>query len=140
MFPAGVPGGTGSDIRLQSIPAASKILPLHSIAVISNAMVREAREGDLRELLELYQYLHEKEVPGPSRQLSAAWRKILEDPDHHLLSAGIVVDHELVGSFGLVDINKMFTQGQIFILEQIRDIFQIAYHNSKDIQNLSKRQ
>lgn len=48
-------------------------------------MVREAREGDLRELLELYQYLHEKEVPGPSRQLSAAWRKILEDPDHHLL-------------------------------------------------------
>ena len=35
-------------------------------------MVREAREGDLQELLELYQYLHEKEVPGPSRQLSAA--------------------------------------------------------------------
>lgn len=48
-------------------------------------MVREAREGDLQELLELYQYLNEKEVPGPSRQLSAVWRKILEDPDHHLL-------------------------------------------------------
>lgn len=29
-------------------------------------MVRKAREGDLQELLELYQYLHEKEVPGPS--------------------------------------------------------------------------
>ena len=29
-------------------------------------MVREAREGDLQELLELYQYLHEKETPGPS--------------------------------------------------------------------------
>lgn len=62
----------------------------------------------------------------------------VRDPEHHLLSAGIIINYELVGSFGLVDINKPFTQGQIFILSQIRDMFQIAYSNSKDIQNLSK--
>ena len=59
-------------------------------------MVREAREGDLQELLELYQYLHEKETPGPSGQLTAAWRKILEDPDHHLLVN--IVDGKIVSS------------------------------------------
>ncbi len=40
-------------------------------------MVRKAREGDLQELLELYQYLHEKEVPGPSK---AAVCRLAENP------------------------------------------------------------
>lgn len=62
----------------------------------------------------------------------------VRDPEHFLLSAAIIVDHELVGSFGLVDINQSFTQGQVFILEQIRDMFRSAYSNSREIQNLSK--
>ena len=48
-------------------------------------MVREIRECELHELLELYLHLHDKEVPEMSEQLLAAWKMILQDPNHHVI-------------------------------------------------------
>ena len=42
-------------------------------------MVREAKYDDLYGLLEVYLYLHEKSVPGPSDHLSNIWKQIMED-------------------------------------------------------------
>lgn len=48
-------------------------------------MVREAGEGDLKEILELYLYLHEQSVPEQSDHLLHTWKQILEDENHHLI-------------------------------------------------------
>ncbi|MDE7299488.1 MAG: GNAT family N-acetyltransferase [Lachnospiraceae bacterium] len=48
-------------------------------------MVREACCEDLREILELYLFLHENDIPDENEQLKATWKKIMEDDSHHLI-------------------------------------------------------
>lgn len=48
-------------------------------------MVREARKEDLKEVLELYLYLHEDSVPEQSDYLSHTWEQIIQDENHHLI-------------------------------------------------------
>lgn len=48
-------------------------------------MVREAEKEDLGSILELYLCLHERSVPEASEELCRAWKRILEDEDHHLI-------------------------------------------------------
>ena len=48
-------------------------------------MVREARPNELEQLLELYLFLHEKEVPEITTHLRKTWEKIMADEDHHLI-------------------------------------------------------
>lgn len=48
-------------------------------------MIREAKNEDLKELLELYLDLHEESIPEPSDSLSGTWEQILEDQNHHLI-------------------------------------------------------
>lgn len=48
-------------------------------------MVREAREDDLKEILELYLCLHEDSVPEQSEYLSHTWEQIIRDENHHLI-------------------------------------------------------
>lgn len=48
-------------------------------------MVREAKREDLKELLELYLYLHEKSIPEYSEHLIYTWEQILQDKNHHLI-------------------------------------------------------
>lgn len=48
-------------------------------------MVREIRENELDELLNLYLHLHEDHVPEPSEQLSKAWDSIINDRNHHII-------------------------------------------------------
>ena len=48
-------------------------------------MVREAKKEELKEILELYLYLHEDSVPEQSDHLSHTWKQILEDENHHLI-------------------------------------------------------
>lgn len=48
-------------------------------------MVREAREDDLKEILELYLCLHEDSVPEQSEYLLHTWEQIIRDENHHLI-------------------------------------------------------
>lgn len=48
-------------------------------------MVREIKENELNELLELYLHLHEDSIPEPSEQLSKAWDSIMKDESHHII-------------------------------------------------------
>ena len=48
-------------------------------------MVREAKQDDLKEILELYLYLHEKSVPELSEHLTSTWEQIIQDQNHHLI-------------------------------------------------------
>lgn len=59
-------------------------------------MVREAKQNDLQEILELYLYLHEKSVPEMSVHLADTWRRIIEDENHHLIVK--TVDDKIVSS------------------------------------------
>lgn len=53
---------------------------------ISNQIIiREAKENDLKAILNLYLYLHEKSVPEESEQLNHTWRSIIDDKNHHLI-------------------------------------------------------
>ena len=48
-------------------------------------MVREAVKEDLYELLNLYLFLHEKDIPENSSRLENTWKTIIEDINHHIV-------------------------------------------------------
>lgn len=48
-------------------------------------VVREAKESDLKEILQLYLFLHETSVPEESEQLRKTWDDIVNDVNHHLI-------------------------------------------------------
>ena len=48
-------------------------------------MVREAVKEDLDELLNLYLFLHEKNIPKKSEYLENTWKTIIEDENHHII-------------------------------------------------------
>ena len=48
-------------------------------------MIREAREEELMEILELYLHLHEVDLPNDFGQLFFTWQQIISDPNHHLI-------------------------------------------------------
>lgn len=50
-------------------------------------LVREVTEKDLPQLLELYLFLHETEIPAFDEHLLGMWKQILEDPNHHIIVA-----------------------------------------------------
>lgn len=59
-------------------------------------MVREAKEKDLQEILELYLYLHETSVPEMSEHMTDTWSQIIQDTNHHLIIK--TVDERIVSS------------------------------------------
>lgn len=59
-------------------------------------MIREAVFTDLQAVLELYLFLHEKEVPDCGPHLQTVWKQILTDPNHHLIVCEI--DGRIVSS------------------------------------------
>ena len=48
-------------------------------------MVREIKESELDELLELYMELHETSVPKMSEELKNTWSTIINDENHHII-------------------------------------------------------
>ena len=48
-------------------------------------MVREAVKEDLSELLNLYLFLHEKDIPKNSSRLENTWNTIIGDESHHII-------------------------------------------------------
>ena len=48
-------------------------------------MVREAVKEVLYELLNLYLFLHEKDIPENSSRLENTWNTIIEDENHHII-------------------------------------------------------
>ena len=59
-------------------------------------MIREANKDDLKEILNLYLYLHEKSVPKDSEHLRKTWDSIINDANHHLIVCEI--DGKIVAS------------------------------------------
>ncbi|MBD5543835.1 MAG: GNAT family N-acetyltransferase [Lachnospiraceae bacterium] len=48
-------------------------------------MIREADKNDLKEILQLYLFLHETSVPEESERLNKTWNYIIGDENHHLI-------------------------------------------------------
>lgn len=59
-------------------------------------MIREARNEDLEEILQLYLFLHETNIPEDTEKLRKTWEEILCDPNHHLIVCE--VDGRIVSS------------------------------------------
>ena len=59
-------------------------------------MVREIKEHELHELLELYLHLHESSMPEMSEHLKETWNTILQDKNHHIIVN--IVDEKIVSS------------------------------------------
>ena len=59
-------------------------------------MIREAVKEDLKELLELYLYLHEDNIPEDSEHLRNTWNQIINDPNHHIILN--VIDGKIISS------------------------------------------
>lgn len=48
-------------------------------------MVREIKENELYDLLELYLHLHEESIPEKTEHLQNTWNKIVQNEDHHII-------------------------------------------------------
>ena len=48
-------------------------------------MLREIKENDLNELLELYLHLHEDSIPEITEHLKDTWNTIVQDKNHHII-------------------------------------------------------
>ena len=48
-------------------------------------MVREAIKKDLHDLLTLYLFLHEEDIPEDGHHLNNVWHTIIEDSNHHII-------------------------------------------------------
>ncbi|MBQ8574949.1 MAG: GNAT family N-acetyltransferase [Clostridia bacterium] len=59
-------------------------------------MVREIKENELNELLELYLHLHEKSVPEMTEHLTKTWKAIIKDDNHHIVVK--ITDEKIVSS------------------------------------------
>ena len=59
-------------------------------------MIREAVKEDLKELLELYLYLHEDSISEDSEHLRNTWNQIINDPNHHIILN--VIDGKIISS------------------------------------------
>ena len=59
-------------------------------------MIREIKENELQELLELYTHLHELGVPEYSKHLEKTWNAICNDENHHIIVCE--VDGKIVSS------------------------------------------
>ena len=59
-------------------------------------MIREACKNDLKDILELYLFLHETNVPEESKHLQQTWDDIIENNAHHLIVCEI--DGKIVSS------------------------------------------
>lgn len=68
-------------------------------------MIREACEGDLKEILELYLCLHETDIPEETEYLKSTWNQILKDVNHHLIVCEI--DGRIVSSCVCVIIQNL---------------------------------
>lgn len=49
------------------------------------AMIREANQNDLHQLLELYLYLHEDSIPQNDQHLKVTWDQMIGDSNHHVI-------------------------------------------------------
>lgn len=58
--------------------------------------IREIKENELKELLELYTHLHELGVPEQSEHLEKIWSVICNDENHHIIVCEI--DGKIVSS------------------------------------------
>ncbi|MCD8131437.1 MAG: GNAT family N-acetyltransferase [Lachnospiraceae bacterium] len=59
-------------------------------------MIREAKEYELNEILQLYLYLHETSIPADTQHLRTVWSEIIKDEHHHLIVCE--VDGKIVSS------------------------------------------
>lgn len=59
-------------------------------------MVREIKETELDDLLELYTHLHESDIPEKTEHLNRVWEQICRDENHHIIVCDI--DGSIVSS------------------------------------------
>ncbi|MCC8042229.1 MAG: GNAT family N-acetyltransferase [Oscillospiraceae bacterium] len=59
-------------------------------------MIREAKECELNEILQLYLFLHETSIPADTEHLRTTWSEIIKDENHHLIVCE--VDGKIVSS------------------------------------------
>lgn len=57
----------------------------HMIGMVNTIMIREAKQNDLEELLQLYLDLHVTNIPEDSKHLRNTWDTIINDPNRHLI-------------------------------------------------------
>ena len=77
-------------------------------------MVREIKDNEIRELLELYLELHENTIPDMTEDLADTWDAIRGDQNHHLIVNEI--DGKIVSSCVCVVIPNLTRSGRPYAL------------------------
>lgn len=76
--------------------------------------IREIKELELKELLKLYQQLHNNTMPEMTEELLTLWKRIMEDRDHHIIVG--IEESKIVSSLVLVNIPNLTHNQQPYAL------------------------
>lgn len=77
-------------------------------------IIREARRNDLAQIIGLYSYLHDEEIPEIDNSIKSVWNSIIDDKRQHML-VGTVYE-EIVSSCVLVIVPNMTHNGRPYAL------------------------
>ncbi len=76
--------------------------------------IREIKELELKELLKLYQQLHNNTMPEMTEELLTLWKRIMEDRDHHIIVG--IEESKIVSSLVLVIVPNLTHNQQPYAL------------------------
>lgn len=76
--------------------------------------IREIKELELKELLKLYQQLHNNTMPEMAEELLTLWKRIMEDKDHHIIVG--IEESKIVSSCVLVIVPNLTHNQQPYAL------------------------
>jgi len=89
-------------------------------------MIREVKNEDLNQLLELYKFLHNDEKIDNIEHLKVVWKEIMEDKNHHIIVNDI--DGKIVSSCVCVIIPNLTRNGRPYaFIENV--VTHIEYRN-----------
>lgn len=80
--------------------------------------IREVERQDLLQLLHLYTYLHQNEMPPIDDALKTCWCNIMSDPNHHIVVGA--ADDQIVSSCVLIIVpNLTYNQRPYAFVENV---------------------
>lgn len=90
-------------------------------------MIREIRDEDFEGLMLLYMQLHDNPMPKRTTEIMELWKRILNDPDHHIIVAEL--DGKIVSSCVCVIIPNLTHNQQSYAL--IENVITHQEHRGK---------
>lgn len=119
-----------------------------SLALIMTAgELPENYQGTIWEEVIRYGYSPVENLPFPERKRMSEWVRTRKEPffyrydpsDRYTqMIAGLSINGKHFGTFGLIDINKPFTQGQLSLVYHLKNVLELAISKKRELTDITE--